>query len=156
MSHPGVKLSEGGLPVELAARLEPRLKHALDNPVRREILRNLNACECSRSIREITTELSNGTVSEIAYHARILEQAGGLVIDGSFRGLGSEQCLYASGMADDVEALAALRVTQQADRERGELRGRHSSKWLTAFRIPRPVLTIRLGDRKGGGHERRA
>jgi len=151
MSQPGVKLIEGGLSAELAATLPPRLRHALDNPVRREILRSLDASKCSRSVQEITNELRDGTVSEIAYHARVLEQAGGLVVDGSRPGSGGRQRLYVSGVADDLQALAVLRVTRGADRERGAMRGRHSSNWLTAFRIPRPGLTIRLGDRKGGG-----
>ncbi len=148
MGQPSVKVSGDRLPAELAAALEPRLRRALDNPVRREILRVLNESEHSLDVQGIANRVTNLTVSETAYHLRVLEDSGAVADDGGRPGPGGGQRLYLSGIAEDLHAMAALRATRQWDRDRRRSSHPHTSRLLTTFRIPRPALTVRLGDRE--------
>lgn len=150
-SWASTKVSDGRLPAEIADALGPGLKDALDNPMRREILRVLHRDERPRSIREIASELSELTVSEVGYHVGVLRRYEAVAVDGEGRAGRDAQQLYFSGIQDDLQALAALRATLQWDRDRRRERRRRSSKVLTMFRIPRPVRTIRLGDRDWRG-----
>jgi molybdopterin-synthase adenylyltransferase len=59
------------------------------------------------------------------------------VVDGQRR--------YASNVTEDTRVLAILRATERWDRGNERGAGRHSSRQLAIFRIPRPLTTIRLG-----------
>jgi len=152
MNQPNVETSERGLPDHLAARLEPQLRHALDHPLRREVLRVLNGGERSWSVPEIVGMLSGSGVSSVNYHALVLEQSGCAVVTGTRPVHGGRQSLYASLVAEDARVLSILRATQRRDRQHRQQTGRRaSSRFLTMFRVPRPALTIRLGDRRRVG-----
>ncbi|MDQ3724292.1 MAG: hypothetical protein M3335_00130, partial [Actinomycetota bacterium] len=65
---------------------------------------------------------------------------------GSRPGPVGREHLYESTLAEDARVGAALRATEPLDREHRQAReGRHSSRLLTMFRVPRPTRTIRLG-----------
>lgn len=150
MDQPTVKASEGGLPAQLAASLQPELLDALANPIRREILRFLNAGGRARSEREIASELTEFTASEVSYHARVLERSGSIVIDCARTPSGGQQRFRVSDLAKDERVHSALRATQRFDRDHRKGAGRHSSRFLTMLRIPHPTISIRLGNREGG------
>jgi DNA-binding transcriptional ArsR family regulator len=150
MGQPATRDSEGRLPAELAAALKPGFRRALDNPTRREILRILHDSEQPRGLQEIADELPDCTVSEVGYHTRVLEQAGGLVLDDEAPTSDRERRRYVSAVAEDLQVLAALHGTQSADRNQLPTVDRRSSRFLTMFRIPRPALTIRLGESRRG------
>lgn len=139
-----IKVSEGKLPEELAAALEPGLRQALDSPARREILRVLNDSDRPLDVREIASRLTDFTVSEIGYHVRVLRRSGGVTAED---GSPPARPGYVSGVAENSRALAALRAMQQWDREQRGVRAARSSAVRTIFRIPRPTRSIRLGDR---------
>lgn len=156
MSRASIKISEGRLPVEIAAVLEPGLREALDNPTRREVVRILNSSDRALGVGEIAAHLCDFTVSEIGYHARVLERSGGVVVDDDGSSSVAGQRRYISSVADNMQALSALRATQRWDRNHRRTGDRHSSAHLTMFRVPRPVRTIRLGEREGGDREERS
>lgn len=150
MGQAGTQISEGKLPPDLAAALSPGLREALENPVRREMLRTLQACDRALSTAEIAGQVTGLTASEAAYHARVLERAGGMTAVGDGSPPAGDRRRYASGVADERPALAALRATQQWDRSQRRARVRRSTMQLTMFRVPRPTRSIRLGNREGG------
>ena len=57
---------------------------ALDHPLRRQILRVLIADDEPLTVPQLVTELSPGAnISEVAYHARVLESAGAVGRNGA-------------------------------------------------------------------------
>jgi DNA-binding transcriptional ArsR family regulator len=151
MSQASVKFSDGKLPAELAAMLDPGLVQALENPTRREILRTLSSSERGLGLGEVASRFTGFTLSEVGYHVRVLERSGAAIVDDERSASSGAPSRYASGVLDNVQALSALRATQQWDRERRQARARFSSNRLTMFRVPRPVQSIRLGHRGGKG-----
>jgi DNA-binding transcriptional ArsR family regulator len=149
MDQSTVKASEGGLPAQLAAGLGPELRDALDSPIRREILRLLDDGDHARNEREIASKLTEFTVSEVSYHARVLERSGGVVVDRARSGSGGQRGLNISDLAKDAQVHAVLRATQGFDRDHRRAAGRHSSRFLTMLRIPHPTISVRLGNRHG-------
>jgi len=149
MSQASFKVSEGKLPAGLAAALDPRLRDALENPIRREVLRTLQDGDRALSATEIAGALGSFATSEIAYHLRVLDRAGGAAVLDNGLARPGDLRRYASCIADNVQALAALRATQQWDRNHRRTGDRRSSTHLTMFRVPRPVRSIRLGKREG-------
>jgi DNA-binding transcriptional ArsR family regulator len=147
LSQAGVKLRDGKLPADLAAALDPGLRQCLESPARREIVRTLNRVGQPLAIRNLATELPSYTVSEIGYHVRVLERAGGLKFDDDAAQGGGDHRRYISDIGENTEALSALRATQQWDLEDRRTRRRRASRVPTMFRIPRPTQTIRLGKR---------
>jgi DNA-binding transcriptional ArsR family regulator len=151
MSQASIKVSEGRLPAALAAALDPHLREALENPTRREVLRSLHGSDRALEVVEIASELGEFTVSEVAYHLRVLERSGGATVANGRPSVMGERRRYVSGVADNGQALAALRATQQWDRTHQRRGDRRSSAHLTIFRVPRPTRTIRLGERDREG-----
>jgi len=149
MSQTSINVSEGRLPAELAAALKPALRAALGNPTRREIVRFLNCGDRALTVGEIAVHFVDFTVSEIGYHVRILERSGSVVAADVDPSPSGGRCRYFSGVTDNQQALAALRATQQWDRDHRRTSDRRSAAHLTMFRIPRPCQTIRLGEREG-------
>lgn len=145
MSQAGTKPREGRLPADLAAALEPGLRQCLESPARREILRIVNGADQALSVRSIATRLTAFTVSEVGYHVRVLERAGGLKASDGPAQATKQHHGYVSGVHENIEALSALRATQQWDVDNRRTRRRPASLVPKMFRIPRPTETIRLG-----------
>jgi DNA-binding transcriptional ArsR family regulator len=140
-----VEGGDGRLSPQLATMLEPNLRDALDHPLRRGVLRRLNRSERSQSVAEIRTELPSLGQAQLSYHLRVLLRSGAVASEG---GGGSKRARYVSEVLEDDEVRAALRATEQWDRERQEaMAAANASPLLTMFRVPRPVRTIRLRNR---------
>ena len=144
-----VKADQERLPDELATALEPQLRHALEHPLRREILRVLHQdVDHPQSIEGIASHLTDLSLGQAHYHARVLEQPEAIVVADVLPSPDGDLRLYASAVAEDSGVLAALRATQQHDRNRVRGVDRRSPGLLTMFRVPRPTITIRLGRRR--------
>jgi DNA-binding transcriptional ArsR family regulator len=155
MSEARVAGGAGRLSTHLAASLDPSPQDALDHPLRRELLRVLQAREGARGLIEILSELFPFSRSEVSYHLLILQRCGFVTIEGTRPGFAAREHLYASTLQDDAQVAAVLRATAESDRElRREKVGRRSPGFLTMFRIPRPVRTISLGPRPRTGLDR--
>jgi DNA-binding transcriptional ArsR family regulator len=143
------KADEEKLPDELAIALAPQLRHALEHPLRREILRVLHQdVDRPQSIEGIASHLTDLSVGQARYHARVLEQPEAIVVAEVLPSPDGDLPLYVSAVAEDSGVLAALRATQQHDRNRRCGVDRRSPGLLTMFRVPRPTITIRLGRRR--------
>lgn len=106
------------LPFELAAKLAPEARKALDHPVRREILRGLNGSGESRSPAELAkAALSGADISSVSYHARVLEVCGSVRSTGTHRRGGNQTRLYASNVAGDGQIALVLQATWRLDRD---------------------------------------
>ncbi|HEV2789894.1 MAG TPA: helix-turn-helix domain-containing protein [Solirubrobacterales bacterium] len=140
-----VAAGEGRLAEEFTAILEPHLHDPLNHVLRRQILRALHADRGARSVTAILSALSPLPRREVNYHLQILQRCD-FVTEETRLGLAGRECLYESTVSEDVQVRAVLRVTDLSDRELTESRkAQHSSRFLTMFRIPRPVRTLRLG-----------
>ena len=104
------------LPTEFAELLDPPVEHALNHPLRREILRALNQCDGPRSAGEIATEcLPKTGVTLINYHAAVLETCEIVRIseeEPNGQGLTRR---YASNVANDTQIAAILGATEPLD-----------------------------------------
>lgn len=139
---------ETRLPSELIARLEPKLRDALDHSLRREIVRILNQRGVSRSFAEIEVELRACGLSRLGYHLQVLRRTGAVATEQAGVSACRGQARYASAVFDDGQVRAVLRATERGDREMREAMAVASvSPLLTMFRVPRPVRTIRLRSR---------
>lgn len=105
------------LPLELAELLTPPLEHALNHPLRREVLRALNRGERPRSAAELVSDCQPATsVTLINYHAAVLERCDLVrVIENDVAGQGFSR-QYASNVAEDVQVIAILSATEALDR----------------------------------------
>jgi DNA-binding transcriptional ArsR family regulator len=143
-----VEAEDGRLCAQLAARLDPKVRDALDHPIRRELLRTLNGREETRSVVELGVELRASHLGELSYHLQVLERSGTVTFSAADRGSKPEAVRYASAVNGDVQVRAVLRATEPWDRKRREaVVAAKTSPLLTMFRIPRPVRTIRLRGR---------
>jgi DNA-binding transcriptional ArsR family regulator len=104
------------LPIEFAELLDPPVEHALNHPLRRDILRALNQSDGPRSAGEIATEsLPKTAVTLINYHASVLETCDIVRIaedEPSGRSLSRR---YASNVANDAQIVAILGATEPLD-----------------------------------------
>lgn len=127
------------------AFLEPRLRHALAHPLRREIVRALIESRRPRRIDELAAALAPASVAAVSYHVQVLHR--GDVIEGqdADSATGGGHRTYGSLVAGDAEVLAVLEATREWDLDRGEKVAGHSSGFLRMFRIPRPA---RLGSHR--------
>ena len=143
-----VEAQDGRLSAGLAATLEPRLRNALDHPIRREVLRSLDRRSGPRSIAELQAELSPFQARQLYYHLRVLEEAGLATPATNGPTSAGSYARYASEAVGDSRVRAVLRATERWDRRRREALGSgKASSLLTMFRTPRPVRTIRLRGR---------
>jgi DNA-binding transcriptional ArsR family regulator len=109
--------SESHLPAELASSLAPHLKRALDNPIRRRILRALNKDGEPRTLGELSTLIPGTNISTIGYHVLTLEECGTvsvtvLLAESAFGRAGNR---YASNIGDDQAVREVLSRTRQDD-----------------------------------------
>ncbi len=115
-----IRNRRGRLPLELAELLTPPLEHALDHPLRREILRALNRSDRPLGAAELVTEsLAVGNVTQLNYHAAVLERCDLVrVIDSDIAGetLGRQ---YASTVSEDVQIITILGAMEALDRPAG-------------------------------------
>jgi DNA-binding transcriptional ArsR family regulator len=104
------------LPIELAAQLAPPVEHALNHPLRREILRSLNQSEGPRSAGEIATgSLPKTGVTLINYHATVLETCEVVRVAETESNGESHARRYASNVAGDPQIAAILGATEPLD-----------------------------------------
>ncbi|MDX6622659.1 MAG: Helix-turn-helix domain [Solirubrobacterales bacterium] len=108
------------LPVELAELLTPPLEHALNHPLRREILRALNRSDRPRTAAELVSACLPATsVTLLNYHAAVLERCDLVrTIENEVAGEGFSRH-YASSVAEDVQIIAILSATEALDRGNG-------------------------------------
>jgi DNA-binding transcriptional ArsR family regulator len=140
--------ADGRLADELAVTLEPKLQDALNHPTRREVLRVLHAAERPCGVNEILGELLSLTRGEVSYHVQVLQLRGSILADGTRPAPRGREVLYRSALEGDAAARSVLQATERSDyKRRQEAMGERSPSFLTMFRVPRPGLTIRLGDR---------
>ena len=108
------------LPVELAELLTRPKEHALNHPLRREILRSLHRAKKPQTGTEmVAAVLPETSVSSINYHAAVLEGSDLVrVLDDQVPGEPFNR-RYASSATEDVQILAILAATEVADRHYG-------------------------------------
>lgn len=148
MDHSTVAASsnaESKLPPEIAATLERQKQHALDNRVRREILRLLMDDESPQSAADLTESLDCLSLSAVKYHLGVLDECGSAFIAATRVLQGVNQGLYATSVAGDEGIISALRHTQEADQQLRRRHVRHPKSPLS----PRGLISICLG--KGWG-----
>lgn len=105
----------GRLPAELAELLTPPLVHALNHPLRRQILRVLNSGGQPRSAAELTTAVTGASVTLLSYHASVLERCDLVrMSENEVAGEGQNR-RYASNVTEDVQILAILGATEALD-----------------------------------------
>ncbi len=105
------------LPLELAELLTPPLEHALNHPLRREVLRALNRSARPCGAGELVSAcLPTTSVTLLNYHAAVLERCDLVrVIDNEVAGEGFSRS-YASNVSEDVQIIAILSATEAQDR----------------------------------------
>jgi DNA-binding transcriptional ArsR family regulator len=146
MSEARVAGGAGRLSTDLAASLAPPCRDALNHPLRREILRALHSGERAAGASDILGRLSPFSRAEVAYHLQILQRCECVTSRGTRPGPVGREHLYESTIAELAGVADVLLATQGLDREHRRARaGRHSSRLLTMFRIPRPTRSLRLG-----------
>src|ERR1044072_7413001 len=139
-----MSMNDGLLPMDLVSNLPYSLRDALDHPVRRDVLRVLNAGAKPRSIAALTAQLPPYKADQIAYHLRVLQGAG--AIDCELTGMGSRRIRnrYGGEVCEDPIVQPIGRATVRQDRQYREAAAAASmSPLLTMFRLPRPVVDIR-------------
>jgi DNA-binding transcriptional ArsR family regulator len=105
------------LPSQFAAQLSATERDALGHPVRRQILRTLNASAEPQSPSEIAAvALPHVNLSVISYHAQVLETSGSVALSGTRQVSGGVARLYASKVAGDEQIAAVLQATLGLDR----------------------------------------
>lgn len=143
---------DGQLEDELVSALEPRLRDALNHPVRRGILRVLHGKGQPCGLSVILSGLRLVARSEVSYHLQVLQTTGAVVFRGSRPAPSNGASLYQSSLTDNPAVLSILGATELPDRRHRQRAKRDKpSNLLKMFRIPRPEHAIRLsmrGDRK--------
>lgn len=107
--------NDQSLPPYVAVSLAPSLRHALDSPSRRRILRTLNAATEAQTLEELAAAIPSADLGTLSYHLSVLEREGCV----------SEACqivrtngllrAFVSSIADDWMLLGILAATQQQD-----------------------------------------
>jgi DNA-binding transcriptional ArsR family regulator len=112
-----VRGKQNRLPLELAELLTPPLEHALNHPLRREILRALNRSGRPGSAAELVDACRPATnVTLLNYHAAVLERCDLVrVIESDVAGEGFGR-RYASNVTEDVQVIAILSAAEIIDR----------------------------------------
>ena len=104
------------LPLELAELLTPPLEHALNHPLRRDVLRALNRVGEPLTAPELAASIPVASITLINYHAAVLERCDLLrATENAVAGDGFGR-RYASNVAADVQIIAILGATETMDR----------------------------------------
>ncbi len=105
------------LPSQFATQLSATERDALGHPVRRQILRALNASAEPRSPGEIAAvALPHVNLSVVSYHAQVLEICGSVALADTRQVDGGVARLYASRVSGDEQVTAVLQATRGLDR----------------------------------------
>lgn len=130
----------------LLVALDANVRDALNQPLRREILRVLHSGDRPRTLGELTAEISAASVSAVNYHVQVLRRSGVVEGGGALLAAAGRHESYQSLVATNSEVLAVLRETEAWDRAKGERAiGRRPVGFLAGLRLPR---SIRLGARR--------
>jgi DNA-binding transcriptional ArsR family regulator len=114
---PQAEIKAEQLSSQFAAQLGATARDALGHPVRREILRTLNASAEPQSASEIgAVALPHANLSVISYHAQVLKVCGSVELAGTRQVSGGVARLYASKVAGDEQIAAVLQATRGLDR----------------------------------------
>src|SRR3954468_9550153 len=105
------------LPPELTGLLPRSAEQGLDHVVRRRILRALHGRSSSEASPAglLGNELTDESLSGIAYHARVLETCGLIRLVRTEPVRGAIRHIYASGVEDDPVVLSVLAETAVLD-----------------------------------------
>ncbi|MGV1050232.1 MAG: hypothetical protein ACOYD4_17090 [Solirubrobacterales bacterium] len=94
--------------------MSPEVRHALNHPVRRRILRVLSDSRAARSPAAVATLIHpNPGVSVVSYHLGVLDQLGCVRL---LRAAGQAAPLCESSVEGDEEITSILQATRQLDR----------------------------------------
>jgi len=104
------------LPAALARALPPKRRKALDSPLRRRIVRALNAAAEPRSLKELTLAVPGCGLSSVSYHLAVLEQCGCVAVSEDPAGPPCCARLFASSLLGDRGVAEALEATRELDR----------------------------------------
>jgi DNA-binding transcriptional ArsR family regulator len=109
--------SESQFSTELAATLAPHLKRALDNPIRRRILRALDSSDEAYTLEGLSKMLPGISLSTISFHVRTLEECGTVSarvpLPATERGRSGNR--YVSSIGDDQGVREVLSHTRRDD-----------------------------------------
>jgi DNA-binding transcriptional ArsR family regulator len=114
MHHYGHEVTRP-LPWKLAERLAPRSRRALMHGTRRRILRALNDDPTPQTTRDLAARFPEITLPTITYHVLVLEECGSLAVSHVEQARGDLTRSFVSNIADDVEFVAVLQMTEPLD-----------------------------------------
>lgn len=125
-------------------RIEPRLRDALDHPVRRDILRALAAAPGPQSLAAISRPVLSGSCSlpALGYHAQVLERA--TLTESGCSSASSAPRFTLSKRATRLDVLRTLQATKAEDRIAG-FRALASGSLASSSGIPRFWTAMELG-----------
>ncbi len=104
------------LPLELAELLAPEVEHALNHPLRRQILRTLGQSEKPRSAAEIVaTGLPQAALAQVSYHAMVLESCDVIRVSEVVQDGGRSARRYTSNVVNDLQVVTVLGATEPLD-----------------------------------------
>ncbi len=96
--------------------MSPALIHALDHPVRRQVLRVLNGQEENQSPVDLTKFITT-YLSSLSYHAKVLRELGVIRQTRVEYVRGATKHFYVSQVADNEQVVSILAETQKDDKE---------------------------------------
>lgn len=102
------------LPPELVETLAPHQRHALEHPIRRQILRTLDRDTSPLTLGGFAEEMPAG-LSTISYHLLVLEECGLVSVSGALTGPGEAERSFVSNFADNRAVVAALQAAEPLD-----------------------------------------
>jgi DNA-binding transcriptional ArsR family regulator len=105
-----IEPGDGRLPPALVVGLDEKTQHALNHPVRRELLRCLNKERVPRTVGQLALDFPPATLSRLSYHLKVLARYG------AARVVGAGAPSYMSALGEEPSVLAVLQVTEEWDR----------------------------------------
>jgi DNA-binding transcriptional ArsR family regulator len=105
-----IEPGDGRIPPSMVIGLDFKTQHALNHPVRRQLLRCLNAKAAPHTVVQLALELPTATLSQMSYHLKVLARYGAAHV------AGEGPPSYMSAIADEPGVLAVLQVTEEWDR----------------------------------------
>jgi DNA-binding transcriptional ArsR family regulator len=106
-----IEPGDGRLPSALVVGLDHKVQHALNHPIRRELLRCLNR-EAPLTLRQLASDLPSATLSGMSYHLKVLATYG------AARVAGEGAPTYMSALTEEADVLVVLQATEEWDRAR--------------------------------------
>lgn len=106
---------EQNLPPDVAMPLAPKLRHALESPPRRRILRALNTTTDAQTLVDISQVVPAASTSTLNYHVLILEKDGCIAETCQIFQGNSILRAYESKVAGNQAVIEVLRTTEHDD-----------------------------------------